>query len=258
MIKPSKLLLALGSALLATACTITLDPSGGGDDGGNEECLELFETCVELAGDSPGCQAVFDFCSGADDGGDDGGPMPDPGCEDEYIDCLAEVGDADQCEPILEECYGGGDEGGCMDDDPDCQPCPDGNCEPTDDCQLLLDQCYEESMGDDAYCQQLYPECFDVDPPQPGDCEWYYGECNGQFTNQFCEEGGQACENGILPEYFDCGEWFPQACNDVTDQACAQAEDACWNGFEGVELCGSISNAPQNFVQELAQCNGWE
>ncbi len=326
------LLLGLGGALLATACTITLDPngSGGGTEGDSDDaqCLELFETCVELAGESPGCDAVFEYCAGS--GGEDGGVDPDPGCEENYINCLSEGVDPDACQPLLDACEPGGEDdgGNCSEDDPDCtpdpDPCDDGECgndceqlaetcvmftgdegacygellgacyandcegmlnacygfggddslcqeltgcydgepEPPipDECEELLNDCYNE-MGDEGYCQELYPECFEpTDPPEPSQCDWYYGECEGQFAAEFCQQGGQACEVGILGESFDCGWVFPDYCNasGLSDTACNEAENACWNGFFGIELCGSLSDDPANWLQQLAECNNWE
>jgi hypothetical protein len=326
------LFLAFGGAMLATACTVTLDPNGGGDDS-DAQCLELFETCVELAGDSPGCNAVFEYCAGSASGGDDGGGEPDPNCEEDYIQCLSEGLSPDECEPLLVECFGGGDDGGggdgggCVDaDDPDCEPCPDDGCEPPpppadceqlletcvsltgeeaaceglldacyagdcdamlgacydfggeealcqeltgcgsepppppgDDCDDLFGACIEETGGDEELCVALYPECFGGEPTEPGNCEWYYSdECHAQFASNFCEEGAQGCEVGILPEYFECGAIFPDYCWDISDTACAQAADACQNGFFDVELCGSLADDPSLFLQQLAECNGWE
>lgn len=328
----TSLLLAFGGALLATACTITLDPGAGGETEGDDpdaQCLELFETCVELAGESPGCDAVFEYCAGS--GGDEGGMEPEPGCEEDYINCLAEGVDPDACEPLLDACDpGGGDEGGGCEDDPDgCEPpppCEDGEpgCEPTDceqlaqtclmwtgdeaacygellnacyanDCESMLNACYDfgadevscealtgcygddppppaddceqlfndcfDEVGDESYCIELYPECFEpVDPPEPGQCDWYYTECEGQFAGDFCQEGGQACENGILPESFECNFVFPDYCeaSGLSDSACNQAEEACWNGFHETMLCGSLADDPINWLQNLAECNGWE
>lgn len=328
------LLLGLGSALLATACTVTLDPNGAGGGSGGEDaqCLELFETCVELAGDSPGCEAVFEFCAGpgGGEGGGEGGD--DPGCEENYIECLASGVDPDACEPLLWECDGGGEEGGGCEDDPDgcepppsCEDDPDG-CQPTTDCEellqtcvdwtgeenfceSLLDACYEgdcDSMlaaceesgidetscaqltgcgwddpapqpgdecdellqgcyaeaGDESICQEIYPECFEGGGEGGGEggvCDWYFdGECYEQFDADFCQHGGAACQAGLLPEHFECADVFPDYCYDVSDSVCNQAEEACWNGFHDIELCGSIADDPSHFIQELADCNGWE
>ena len=326
------LLLGLGGALLATtACTITLDRGGAGDTDGDDDaqCLELFETCVELAGESPGCNAVFEYCAGS--GGDEGGMDPEPGCEEDYINCLSEGVDPEACQPLLDACEpGGGDEGGGCDDEPEgCEPpspCADGEpgCEPTnceqlaetclmwtgdeagcygelleacynddcesmlsacadfgadeascqaltgcydgdpepptpDDCDELLGECYAEADMGEEYCMELYPECFEpVDPTGAGECDWYYGECEGQFAGEFCQEGGQACENGVLPGSFDCGAVFPEYCGGLSDTACSQAEEACWGGFHDILLCGSLADDPFNWLQSLAECNGWE
>ncbi len=338
MIQPKttlkSLLLGLGGALLATtACTITLDPGGAGDTEGddpNAQCLELFETCVELAGESPGCDAVFEYCAGS--GGDEGGMEPEPGCEEDYINCLAEGVDPEACQPLLDACEpGGGDEGGGCEDDPEgCEPpdpcdagepgCEPTDCEqlaetclmwtgdeaacygelleacynndcdsmlnacydfgaddlscqqltgcfdidpepPTDDCEELLNECYADPEMGEEDCMQLYADCFEpVDPPEPGQCDWYYGECEGQFSGEFCQDAGQACEADFLPESFDCGLVFPDYCgmSGLSDTACEHAENACWNGFYDIELCGSLADDPINWLQNLAACNGWE
>lgn len=331
------LLLALGGALLATACTISLDPLGdeGGTEGdsGDAQCLELFETCVELAGESPGCDAVFEYCAGA--GGEEGGMEPEPGCEENYINCLAEGVDPESCQPLLDACEpGGGDDGGgedggeCSEDNPDdCEPgpCAEGECEGqceqlaetcvmytgdeescygellnacyaddcdamlnacyefggdenicqditgcygdepeppgSDDCEELLGECYADPAADEGYCQELYPECFEPGvPPGMGQCDWYYMECQGQFAGEFCEQGGQGCEAGVLPEVFECNAVFPDYCgmSGLSESACSQAEEHCLNGFFETELCGSLGEDPTNWLQDLAECNNWE
>ena len=331
------LLLGLGGALLATtACTITLDPGGAGGTEGepdDAQCLELFETCVELAGESPGCDAVFDYCAGA--GGDEGGVEPEPGCEQDYINCLAEGVDPEACQPLLDACDpGGGDEGGdegggcgddpdgceppppCDDGDPACgetdceqlaetcamltgsedacygdllQACFDGDCgtmlnacyefggdevscaeltgcgddpEPPnpDDCDSLLNECFDNG-GDEELCLSLYPECFEpMDPAGPGEeCEWYSEECQGQFADQFCAAGQQACQVGFLPDVFECSLVFPDFCavSGLDEAACDQGEEACLNGFFDTMLCASLEEDPTNWLQNLAECNDW-
>lgn len=263
------LLLGLGGALLATACTITLDPSGGGGetegDSGDAQCLELFETCVELAGESPGCDAVFEYCAGA--GGDEGGMEPEPGCEQDYINCLAEGIDPDACQPLLDACEpGGGEEGGGCEDNPDgCEPPPPcdeddgecgGQCEQlaetcvmftgdedacygellgacyADDCDAMLNACYEFG-GDENICQDL-TGCYDdnPEPPMPDDCEELLANCYAEAGDEGeCMELYPECfEPTEPPEPGQCDWYYGECEGQFAGDFCQDASLACENG----------------------------
>lgn len=275
------LLLTLGGALLATACTVTLDPSGSGGDDGDAQCLELFETCVEQVGDSPGCDAVFEFCAGSGSDSDSGGDSgdPDPGCEDEYIQCLSEGLSPDECEPLLEECYGGGDEGGgdeggCDDpDNPECDPCADGSCEPPDpaDCEQLFENCAAYT-GEEAACEELVNICYEGDgdcgsllegcyniigegdvcqeitgcyvedpPPPADDCDALLNECYDEFGDE------DVCVE-LYPECYDIDPPEPSGCEWYYGEECHSqfAHQFCDEAAQGCEV---------GFLPEQFQCS---
>ncbi|MEM6296848.1 MAG: hypothetical protein AAGA54_36630 [Myxococcota bacterium] len=278
------ILLTFGAALLTTACTVTLDPDalGGGGTGGDDDdaqCLELFETCVELAGDSPGCNAVFEYCAGPGGGGDDGDP--EPGCEEDYINCLAEGVDPDACEPLLWDCGGGGgDDGdgggddGCDPDNPDCGPidptCDEDEC--GGDCGNLLELCIAVGGGED-YCSGdlLYAceegdcdtmlnacaefgideatcvavtGCYDDPTDPPGDdCDELLNACYEEFgEDEACYELYPDCFEPVDPTGSDSCEWYYGECyGQFTDQLCNDAAGACEAGIlPEVFECGVI------------------
>ncbi len=334
------LFLGIASAAVATACGIKLDETAEGENP-EAQCLELFETCVELAGTSQGCEELYSHCEGSVGGTE--GVEPPEGCEQDYIDCLAQGGDAISCEPLLDVCSPGtGDTGGCDPLDPDCvgetsigpidtgdcpagdEACPDtngttqcdsqheqclqtfsadgeadpefcgalfdacivGDCDaavqictaqiqdpntcqeltgcdtgvpPGTDCDQLLADC--ESQGvPSAECANLYPEYADCDTGQ-FQCDWYFGECAAQFSTEFCNDGGQACDVGWLPDVFECAWFFPDACETagLLETACSNAETSCHNGFSDAELCAqtSLADDPYQWLNETAECNNW-
>ena len=272
------LLLGLGAALLATACTLSFDPNGsGGEDGGDDaQCLDLFETCVDLAGESPGCEAVFEFCAGS--GSDDGGETPQPGCEEDYIDCLTEGVPPEACEPLLWECEPGGDDDGGMCDDPNgCeppQPCEDPNdpaCQPPTDCDDLLQTCVELT-GQEEACQELLPACWANDcdallngcyslggldglceeltgcygdQPQPpaDDCQELIQECISEGESpDICEEIYAECfDVPTPPEPGNC-EWYYGECFEQFNPGfCDQGGEACQVGLFPEQFeCGLV------------------
>ena len=178
------LLLAVFSAAVVTACSVKLSETGGGPNP-DAECLELFETCVDLAGTSQGCEELYQHCEGSADGGS-GGLEPTEGCEQDYIGCLAEGGDAMTCQPLLDACLpmGTGDGGDCDPLDPSClgetgfdpsdtSPCGPGEpgCPDTSDpmeCDARHQACpdyFPDASDQSGACDALLDACYQ------GDCE---------------------------------------------------------------------------------------
>ena len=330
----SSLRFGLVAASLLAACSIRLeqDDAEGGQDA---ECLELFETCIELAGESPGCTEVFQFCQGSASPTGTGESMPG-GCEQNYIDCLAGGSTADDCQPLLDACMpsgsstgcepleptcgvGGGTdtaddsegETGCPPGSPDCsqadcetrydaclktlntdeacdpmrKACEDGDCDAalsvcasfTEDsstcreltgcdldppdgqsCEELIADCESQDIPA-SDCGRLYPEraeCFG----DPDGCQWYEGACYDQFAEQFCSDARDACITGVLPGFFDC-TFIEAACGpaELTDMGCAQAQQSCEEGFFDIIDCSGtpLATDPYQWLNELAECNGW-
>lgn len=215
----SALRFSLLAATLLTACTIK--QSSGADSGQDAECLGLFETCIELAGESPGCTEVFQFCEGSvDPGGTGGGPSPD-GCERDYIDCLAGGATADDCQPLLDACQPSGSTTGCEPGEPTCgmlgdadtsdgsmggeTGCPpdDPNC-PETDCQIRYDDCLNTLDGSEV-CEAIREACLN------GDCESALAIC-GEFTR----------DSGTCSELTGCRAEPPQGLG--CDELLAQCE----------------------------------
>lgn len=174
------------TATLLAACSIGLEDSAVDVDQ-DAECLQLFETCVELAGESPGCNEVFQFCQGsAPPTGTGSGPMPGS-CEQDYIDCLSGGSSADECQPLLDVCMPPGSSTGCepleptcgmvgdtttSDDSDDATGCPpdEPDCPSGDDCELRYNACLETLDGGDV-CDGIREACLQ------GDCETALGIC---------------------------------------------------------------------------------
>lgn len=207
--------IGLFASALLCACTIRVDQRGG-DGSADAECLDLFETCVELAGESPGCTEVYQFCQGSVVETGTGGSVPDGGCEQDYVDCLQGGGSPEECQPLLDQCSppdptGVGTTGLCVFGDPDCEPqgstggdsdatCEpdDPDCNPSEQCEAQFQNCMRV-FGDESVCLEMQASC------EAGDCESAMNICVNSFGEQeLCAEITN-CEN-LPPPRSQCDE----------------------------------------------------
>ncbi len=198
------------AVLALVACSIGVE-QGEADVGQEQECLQLFETCVELAGESPGCTEVFQFCQGSIEPTGTGGATPG-GCEQNYIECLAGGSSLEDCQPLLDVCMPagsttgcsplepgcpGGDEFGATTDEPECQP--DESCDSDEnDCEQRQQLC-EEFLGEEAApaCIELHDAC------QTGDCDYALSLCARLLRQpEICGEL-TGCETTSTPDSCD-------------------------------------------------------
>ncbi len=258
-----------GVALLA-ACTIRVQQSGV-DDSPDAECLQLFETCVELAGESPGCTEVYQFCKGSVADTDSGGVSEVGGCEQTYIDCLEEGTSAEQCQPLLDMCMPPEPEpetttGTCLAGDPGCPigdgstgidpsiGCPEDEPDCVDPCEANFLNCLN-LVAEESVCLEIQDACQTGDcvlstsvcekrlgdtdlcreltgcSVDPNDCSQILEDCTSQGLSNF--ECSQLWPD--RPECFsDVGqcEWYSTQCLDqFADLFCADAGEACSQGF---------------------------
>lgn len=245
----SALRFSLLATVLLAACTIK--QSSDADSGQGAECLELFETCVELAGESPGCTEVFQFCEGSvDPAGTGGGPSPD-GCERDYIDCLAGGATADDCQPLLDACQPSGSTTGCDPGEPTCGMLGDADtsdgtgggemgCPPDEpecsgsECEARYEDCINTLDGGDV-CEAIRGACLD------GDCETALAIC-GEYTR----------DSGTCSELTGCRLDPPQKLG--CDELLAQCED---KGVAASE-CGNLHPDRPECFPEPEGCQWYE
>lgn len=251
------------------SCTIRVEQPES-EDSPDAECLELFETCVELAGESPGCTEVYQYCIGSVVETGTSGVTQAGGCEQTYIDCLEDGGDPDMCQPLLDMCMpppiststtgpciegdpncsmegGATTEPGCLPDDPDCQP--------TDNCEQIFLNCasagYDESACIDIQnacqsgsCQEMLDVCWErigedgacaeitgcSDPPLPDECMQILADCESQGIST------NECAQ-MWPQYPECFpggnrcDWYQLGCQDqFAEWFCADASEGCLQG----------------------------
>ncbi|MEM6296847.1 MAG: hypothetical protein AAGA54_36625 [Myxococcota bacterium] len=253
--------LGLLAALALSACTVRVAESER-ETSEDAECLELFETCVALAGESAGCNEVFTFCAGGSQGTGTGGAAPG-GCEQDYIDCLQAGNGADACQPLLDACTPAGTSTaetttGCDPDEPGCDSgldsapssagetsagCPpdDPSCngEPSD-CDEILDRCQEFGLHRDGSgtCEALANVC-----EEGGGCDTLLSACD-RFGIELAQ-----CE-----EITRCGSDPTGATPDCSDyiEECEAAEIGPYG-------CGQINpDQPECFPQQSESCVWYE
>ncbi len=184
---------------LVAACTIRVEQREG-NGSAEAECLDLFETCVELAGESPGCTEVYQFCQGSVLETGTGGMVPTGGCEQDYVECLQGGSSPEACQPLLDICTppdptGVGTTGLCVFGDPDCDPtgsstgeidpdceADDPDCNPAQVCEAIFLACVEQ-FAEESICLQLQASC------QSGDCGSAFNLCVRAFGDEsVCQE----------------------------------------------------------------------
>ncbi len=262
----SSLRFGLLAATLLTACSIRLE-EGDVDAGQDAECLELFETCVELAGESPGCTEVFQFCQGSASPTGTGGAMPGS-CEQNYIDCLAEGSTANDCQPLLDACMPSGSSTGCEPLEPTCgmvgdadttddsdgeTGCAPGSPDcPGTDCDARFDDCLN-TLGTDKACDPMRDACLQ------GDCETALSVCLSFTedsntcseltgceldppTDPGCDELLANCESRGLSSS-ECARLYPEQADCFPEpQGCEWYEGACYDQYNG-DFCAEARDA---------------
>ena len=273
----------LAAALLA-ACTIAVEQREG--DGSPEaECLDLFETCVELAGESPGCTEVYLFCEGSVVGTGTGGTVPTGGCEQDYVDCLQGGGSPDECQPLLDMCDPpdpteptpttgacplgdpscGGDGSTSSDDSgPGCPP-DDPDCGQGSECEALFLACVEQ-FADEPTCLEMQQAC------QNGDCDGAEGICTRAFVDEAacaeltncsgeppptsdCEDIRATCESeGLLIGQCSIQNSGAQDCFPEVD-ACTWYQGECQEQFVSAVCFDAIDACISGLLPSPFDCN---
>lgn len=274
--------IGLASALLLASCTIR-SQGVDGDGSPEAECLELFETCVDLAGESPGCTEVFEFCHGSAQGTGTGGTDDAGGCEQGFIDCLQGGGSAESCQPLLDmcmppttttgtECIEGdpacdGDSEGDDTTNPECNP-DDGSCDEATACEQRFADCVE-LIGEESVCDEIRSSCLAGDCDRalatcgdfvesPDLCEQLTG-CSFETPPDECSTIRTDCENQgytdsecrqLWPDHPQCFDeldcqWYLDECISVfPEEFCNDAQEACNLGvLDSVFECDSFFDA---------------
>lgn len=239
------LFLGLLGAAVATACGVKLDQTPAGENP-DAECLELFETCVELAGTSQGCEELYQHCDGGGVG--TGGVEPPDGCEQGYIDCLVQGGEANSCQPLLEACLPAG-----TDDTGSCDPMEPGCLDGTGIEQSDTGECLSGEPGcetsDPMECDARHQQCLEILSSHEGEgnaetCDWLLDAC----LQDDCETAVDVC----FKLFVDNAE----VCEELT--GCQVEEPPAPDCDQLVAECGAQGIAPADCAQvfpEFAQCD---